>query len=230
MDITSSPKVIKLESKTIPIERIVHKAGGNSGTKRSDTGSQGQGTPGFSYKFQGSPDKYEARAEVKEIPIYRAGEAKTVGTTEVRRNSLSTSPATENKRVIQHQQNQPARQVVTGQSSSVTAQPHVIVVDERTITENRRGNIVGSHEEVIATEVDARGHSSTSGYVIDYSSEEPEISGGVTYSNTHITDYTVGVDSAGHRYVRGHTYEYNNDNPVKEYERYIDSSTGVDRL
>lgn len=65
---------------------------------------------------------------------------------------------------------------------------------------------------------------------MDYSSKEPEIVGGVTYSTTQITDYTAAEDPSGRRYIRGHTYEYANDNPVKEYEMYIDSSTGVDRL
>jgi hypothetical protein len=106
----------------------------------------------------------------------------------------------------------------------------VIVVDELTLTENARG-IVEAHEEVITTEVDARGNSTSSGYVVEYNAtSEPEITGGVTYSTTQITDYTAAEDSAGHQYIRSHTYEYNNDNPVKEYERYIDSSTGVDRL
>jgi hypothetical protein len=52
----------------------------------------------------------------------------------------------------------------------------------------------------------------------------------VTYSTAQITDYTVGEDSAGHPYITSHTYDYTPSNPVREYESYIDSSTGVDGL
>ena len=64
VDINSAPKIIRLDAKTIPVERIIHKAGGGSGIKK-ESEPKGQDTPAFNYKFQGSPQRIEAKAEAK---------------------------------------------------------------------------------------------------------------------------------------------------------------------
>lgn len=51
----------------------------------------------------------------------------------------------------------------------------------------------------------------------------------MTYATTEVRDYTVGYDQDGNPYINSENYAYS-ENPVKEYEKYIDSTTGVETL